>query len=142
MAKAFVDTKQALVNATMLAHPLPGAPIALTTDASDYAWVNMGVECQCAKVHRHVKALFELFEVPEKRFDHVNVDLVGPLPPSRGFTYLLTMVDRTTRWLEAIPLALTTTADMARAFIGTWVARFSVPLDLSSDRGPQFTSEL
>ncbi|KAJ8415040.1 hypothetical protein AAFF_G00007380 [Aldrovandia affinis] len=36
MAKAFVDTKQALANTTMLAHPLPGAQISLTTDASDY----------------------------------------------------------------------------------------------------------
>ncbi|KAJ8391458.1 hypothetical protein AAFF_G00089320 [Aldrovandia affinis] len=36
MAKAFIDTKQALANATMLAHPLPGTPIKLTTDASDY----------------------------------------------------------------------------------------------------------
>ncbi|KAJ8403960.1 hypothetical protein AAFF_G00343100 [Aldrovandia affinis] len=42
-----------------------------------------------------VKAPLETFKVPEKRFDHVNVDLVGPLPPSRGFTYLLTMVDWT-----------------------------------------------
>ena len=31
---------------------------------------------------------------------------------------------------------------MARAFIGTWVARFGTPSDLSSDRGSQFTSEL
>ena len=35
--KAFADTKLALANAAMLAHPLPKAPIALTTDASDYA---------------------------------------------------------------------------------------------------------
>uniref|UniRef100_A0AAV2KH15 Reverse transcriptase RNase H-like domain-containing protein n=1 Tax=Knipowitschia caucasica TaxID=637954 RepID=A0AAV2KH15_KNICA len=53
-----------------------------------------------AKVHRHTKAPLEPFVVPERRFDHVNIDLVGPLPPSRGFTYLLTMVDRTTRWPE------------------------------------------
>ena len=31
---------------------------------------------------------------------------------------------------------------MARAFIGTWVARFGTPSDLSWDRGSQFTSEL
>ncbi|KAJ8404037.1 hypothetical protein AAFF_G00343870 [Aldrovandia affinis] len=37
MAKAFTDTKQALANATMLVHPIPGVPIALTTDALDYA---------------------------------------------------------------------------------------------------------
>ena len=34
---AFGDTKRALARVTMLAHPLPAAPIALTTDASDYA---------------------------------------------------------------------------------------------------------
>ncbi|KAJ8400314.1 hypothetical protein AAFF_G00396970 [Aldrovandia affinis] len=33
-------------------------------------------------------------------------------------------------------------ADMVWAFIGTWVSRFGVPSDLSSDRSPQFTSEL
>ncbi|KAJ8392318.1 hypothetical protein AAFF_G00076820 [Aldrovandia affinis] len=100
------------------------------------------MECQRAKIHRHVKAPLAVFEVPERRFDHVNVDIVGPLPPSRGFTHLLTMVDRTTRWPEAVPLASTTTADVARAFIDTWVSRFGTPSDLSSDRGSQFTSEL
>lgn len=82
------------------------------------------------------------FLVPERRFDHVNVDLVGPLPASRGFTHLLTVVDRTTRWPEAILLSLTTSAEVARAFIGSWVARFGTSADLTSDRGPQFTSEL
>ncbi|KAJ8262206.1 hypothetical protein GJAV_G00163740 [Gymnothorax javanicus] len=33
-------------------------------------------------------------------------------------------------------------SDVARAFIGTWVTRFSTPSDLSSDCGSQFTSEL
>ena len=80
--------------------------------------------------------------VPERRFDHVNIDLVGPLPVSRGFTHVLTMVDRTTRWPEAVPLQSTTAADIARTFITTWVSRFGAPLDISSDRGPQFTSDL
>lgn len=34
---AFVEAKAALASATMLAHPSPKAPIAITTDASDYA---------------------------------------------------------------------------------------------------------
>ncbi len=33
-------------------------------------------------------------------------------------------------------------ADVARAFIDTWVARLGTPSDISSDRGPRFTSEL
>ena len=106
------------------------------------AWAGSCVACQRAKVHRHTKAPLAPFVVPERRFDHVNVDLVGPLPPSRGYTYLLTMVDRTTRWPEAVPLSSTTAAEVARAFIGCWVARFGTPGDITSDRGPQFTSEL
>ena len=105
-------------------------------------WATTCIECQRAKVHRHTKAPLELFPVPERRFDHVNVDLVGPLPSSHGFTYLLTMVDRTTRWPEAVPLTSLASVEMTRAFIGTWVARFGTPSDISSDRGAQFTSEL
>ncbi|KAI2646555.1 Gag-Pol polyprotein [Labeo rohita] len=52
------------------------------------------------------------------------------------------MVDQTTRWPEAVPLSSTTTAEVAQAFIDTWVARFGTPSDITSDRGPQFTSEL
>ena len=82
------------------------------------------------------------FSVPEQRFDHVHVDLVGPLPPSQGFGYLLTMVDRTTHWTKAVQLASTTAFDVARAFLGTLVIWFEPLSDASSDGGPQFTSEL
>ena len=37
MVKSFEATKQALANATMLHHPVQGAPTALTSDASDTA---------------------------------------------------------------------------------------------------------
>jgi hypothetical protein len=43
--------------------------------------------------------------VPTRRFSHIHVDLVGPLPASKGFTYLFTIIDRTSRWPEAIPIA-------------------------------------
>ena len=79
-----------------------------------------------------------------RRFLHlrVNIDIVAPLPPSQGNRYLQTMVDRFTRWPEAAPLADATTLSCARAFLTHWVARFGVPQDISTDRGPQFTSDL
>ncbi|XP_033946699.1 uncharacterized protein [Pseudochaenichthys georgianus] len=79
-------------------------------------WAGECVACQRAKVHRHTNAPLERFLVPERRFDHFNIDLVGPLPSSQGLSYLLTMVDRTTRWPEAVPLVSTSAADVARAF--------------------------
>lgn len=105
-------------------------------------WAAACVPCQRAKVHKHTKAPLEPFPIPSRRFDHVHVDLVGPLPPSQGFTHLLTMIDRTTRWPEVVPLESTTAAVVARAFLSTWVARFGPPSDVTSDRGPQFVSEL
>lgn len=38
------------------------------------------------------------FVAPDGRFDHVLIDLIGPLPVSEGFMYCLTMIDRFSRW--------------------------------------------
>ena len=105
-------------------------------------WAKTCLDCQRAKVQRHTRAPLSPIAVPNKRFDHVHIDLVGPLPPSQGFTHLLTVVDRFTRWPEAIPLSDTGTKACARAFLNHWVARFGLPGDISSDRGAQFTSQL
>jgi transposase InsO family protein len=95
-----------------------------------------------AKVHRHVSLQAAHIPVPVRRFSHVHVDLVGPLPSSSRFAYLFTIVDRTTRWPEAVPLASTTAADCAAALLQGWIKRFGVPGIITSDRGPQFTSSL
>ena len=76
----------------------------------------------------------ESFTLQDRRFDHIHVDIVGPLPQSRGVTHLLTIVDRFTRWPEAIPLSDTSTAACARALVTNWIARFGVPGHIS-DRG-------
>ena len=107
------------------------------------AWCRDCQPCQRAKVTRHVKSAVQPIPVPGRRFAHVHVDLVGPLPATAaGQSYLFTMVDRATRWAEAVPLGLTSAADCAAAFIGGWVSRFGVLEVLTSDRGVQFTSEL
>ena len=105
-------------------------------------WAKACIPCQTSKIQRHTKAPLQSFALPDRRFDHVHVDIVGPLPQSRGVTHLLTIVDRFTRWPEAIPIADTSTATCARALIANWIARFGVPVDISSDRGTQFTSGL
>ena len=66
-------------------------------------WTRACLQCQCAKIQRHSTAAISTFPTPDARFDILHVDLVGPLPPSQGFTYLLTCVDRFTRWPEPFP---------------------------------------
>ena len=106
------------------------------------AWARACVACQTAKVQRHNKAPLQRMEQATARFSHVHIDVVGPLPASRGHTHLLTVVDRFTRWPEAIPLSSTDTASIANAFAMNWIARFGVPTDITSDRGAQFTSDV
>ena len=106
------------------------------------SWAKTCVQCQSSKIHTHIKSPLETFNVPHRRFDHIHVDLVGPLPPSDGFTHLLTIVDRFSRWPEAVPLNDISTVACARALIYHWISRFGIPMDMSSDRGSQFTSQL
>ncbi len=53
---------------------------------------------------------------------------------------MLTIIDRSTRWAEAVPMRSTTAVECANAVIAAWVSRFGVPDVVTSDRGPQFTS--
>ena len=67
-------------------------------------WARECLACQRSKIHRHVRSALEKVPVPDARFQSVNIDLVGPLPPSQGFAYLLMIVDRFSQWPEAIPI--------------------------------------
>ena len=103
-------------------------------------WAKACVSCQLSKVQWYVKAPLEIFKVPHWHFEHIHADLVGPILQYQGFTYLFTIVDRFTRWPDAVPLMDMTTLSCAQALITTWVTRFGVPTHISSNRGSQFTS--
>nr|VZI35905.1 unnamed protein product [Spirometra erinaceieuropaei] len=106
------------------------------------AWARSCLSCQRNKVQSHNKSPSGTFPSPDARFSHVHLDVVGPLPPSNGFTYLLTCVDRYTRWAEAIPLPNVQAETIVKAFVSRWVAMFGAPSTVTTDRGAQFESAL
>ncbi len=130
----------------------PGVQATRRLIAARFCWPQMAkaitmmarafLHCQLGKVHEHVHLQPAEIPVPHCHFPHIHVDLVGPIPPSRGHTYLFTIIDRTSRWPEAIPLTSISAADCTRALFAGWVSLFGVTATITSDRGAQFTSAL
>ena len=98
--------------------------------------------CHTAKVARLKKSAFGKFTEPKEIFDHVHVDIAGPLTYSDGVKYLLTFVDHFTRWPEAIPLVDMKAETVTDAFFSGWIAHFGTPATITTDRGAQFESKL
>ncbi|XP_055591011.1 uncharacterized protein K02A2.6-like [Uranotaenia lowii] len=68
--------------------------------------------------------------IPGERFAHVHMDLIGPLPPSEGNSYCLTLIDKFSRWPEVLPIP-----NMTAAFISEWITRFGVTTIVTTDLG-------
>jgi len=94
----------------------------LANDVRD--WCKSCLQCQRGKVLRHVHIRPEKIPVPFRRFAHVHLDLVGPLPSSHGFTYLFTCIDRSIKWPEAIPLTGISATECASTMFHGWISRF------------------
>lgn len=105
-------------------------------------WAKSCIPCQRAKVTRHTRSPFGNFDVPAGRFEHIHIDLVGPLPISNKYQFILTIEDRFTRWPEAIPLEDSTMTTIIKALMEIYIARFGIPMYITTDQGPQFESKL
>lgn len=105
-------------------------------------WTRQCEGCQKSKVIRHTKSQIDRFPPTSAKFEHVHIDIVGPLPQSNGYSYLLTAVDRFSRWPEVFLLKDITTETIAKEFVAGHVSRFGVPAKITTDRGSQFEARM
>ena len=118
--------------------------------SSNYVWgrimetvkdmVNHCHQCHLLKTPRKLTPPPSQLPTPARCFNCVHLDIVGPLPESQGMPYLLTMIEWSTRWLEAVPLPSIDANTVTSTFLSHWISRFGIPADVVSDRGLQFTS--
>lgn len=99
--------------------------------------------CQVVKASNQVPpGLLSPLDIPSKRWDHVHLDLIGPLPiTARKNNAILTVVDRLSKTAVFIPTTMNVSAKgLAELFFNNVFRHYGLPSVLISDRDPRFTS--
>lgn len=105
-------------------------------------WTAACPQCQRGNTRKVVKAPLQPLPEMTRPFDRVAVDLVGPLPRTkRRMKYILTLIDYSTRFPEAIPLPAVDAETVATALV-TIFSRFGIPRQLLCDNGKAFVGKL
>ena len=112
---------------------------------SDYIalWVKSCPICQARKSpNKNARAPLQPYTVGSP-FERVTSDITGPYTESEsGFRSIVCFTDTFTKFTIATPIRTMKASDVVDAFLRHWVAYFSIPLELHTDKGSQYESEL
>lgn len=88
----------------------------------------------CAQFNIRKGITYQLGQVPLPYgpFKHLTIDYVDMIHPIRQQRYLLVIVDRFSRWVEAVPTKTQKAANVIKFL------RFEIPSIISSDNGTPF----
>lgn len=113
-------------------------------DRDTRAFVAACPECARGKAsHQASAGLLQPLPVPGRPWSHIGVDFVTGLPPSDGNTTILTIVDRFSKAVHYVPLTKLPSALETAELLVLHVFRIhGIPMDIVSDRGPQFASKV
>jgi hypothetical protein len=143
------DVVKSCHDAILAGHPGKNGTIELVSRY--YWWLRMAgfisayVEgcdkCQRYRKDIHPKAIIQPQEVPEGPWQMIGVDLIGPLPVSRGKDAILNIVDHYTKQIHLFPVTTQLTADgVASIYFEQIFPLHGIPKKILSDRGPQFAA--
>lgn len=107
-------------------------------------FVHSCVQCASNKSSNQAPAgLLQPLEIPQKQWEHVSLDFIGPLPVTLNSHYdmILNVVDKFSKMVHLFPCKSSiTAAQTARLFFDGVVKHHGVPSAIISDRDPRFTS--
>lgn len=137
-------------------HPLLGGhcgPMRLLTKLKQkYIWKHMRkqvfdfckkcVKCQLNKAHVQPRQPMTLTTTPQRAFDFIEIDTVGPLPASGNFRYILTIQCRLTKFVCAAPLVDKSATEIAKAIFNNFMYLHGFPAVILTDNGSEYKNQL
>jgi len=94
------------------------------------------------KGNRTPRSAMHVFHAGEP-MERVHVDILGPLTETTDHNkYVLVMIDQFTKWVEMFALPEQTAETVAKTFIEQFVCRMGCALEVFSDQGKNFESQL
>lgn len=130
-----------------------GVTRTLARVASQFYWPNMRqhvqkfiaacIICQQAKsINKPYAGLLQPLLIPEQVWKDIAMDFITGLPPSSGFTVIMVVVDRLSKYGHFIPLKSDYSSKMvAETFMHNVVKLHGMPKSIVSDRDKVFTSQ-
>lgn len=102
-------------------------------------------ECKNCKTNKHTNYTKEemvITETPDKPFDVVIIDTIGPLTTSnRGNSYAVTMICDLTKFLVCAPIVDKSAKEVAKAIFERFILTFGPMKSIRTDRGKEYTNE-
>ncbi|KAL5018859.1 hypothetical protein ScPMuIL_004581, partial [Solemya velum] len=106
-------------------------------------WCRKCDTCAARKMPlRRAKAPMKQYNVGAP-LERIAIDIMGPLPKSRrGCKYLMVVADYFTKWTKAFPIRNQEAVTVAQKLVDEFVSLFGVPLQIHSDQGSNFESQV
>uniref|UniRef100_A0A8C7ZXU4 ribonuclease H n=1 Tax=Oryzias sinensis TaxID=183150 RepID=A0A8C7ZXU4_9TELE len=140
--KAFTELKRRFSTTPILTQPDPSKQFIVEVDASE-SGVGAVLSQRASDNKVHPCAYFSCKLTPaERNYDIGNRELLAvKLPNSSGKTVILTIIDRFSKLVHAIPLQRLPSAKELAVLVSRHLFRLhGLPLNITSDHGPQFVA--
>lgn len=107
------------------------------------AYTNQCKKCKLNKIQSHTREAMVLTPTPQKPFDTIIVDTIGPLQKTEeGYEYAVTAICDLSKYLVTVPVTDKSAKSIAKAIFENLILQFGPINNIRTDRGTEYNNKL